>query len=142
MTMPTDTLMAPTPVIVETPYAGAVSTHLRYLRACMRDCLMRGEAPFASHHLYTAPGVLRDEIPDERAHGIRAGFAWRALAHRTVFYLDYGWTAGMHLGREAAVSLAQPWEVRRLGEGWLESQLEREARGDALMHWFRSVAAP
>jgi len=130
------------PVVLETPYSGAVPLHLRYLRACMRDCLMRGEAPFASHHQYTAPGVLRDEIPSEREHGIRAGFAWRALAHKTVFYIDYGWSSGMLDGRESAAQLVQPFEVRLLGPHWLEDQLARESRGDALMHWFRSVAAP
>lgn len=130
------------PIVIESPYAGRVSLHLRYLRACMRDSLLRGEAPFASHHLYTAPGVLRDELPEEREHGIRAGFAWRALAHRSAFYIDCGWTQGMLLARDDCARLEQPWEVRQLGSHWLELQLEREARGDALMHWFRSVCAP
>ena len=33
-------------VIIESPYAGDVEKNLRYLRAAMHDCLMRGEAPF------------------------------------------------------------------------------------------------
>lgn len=131
-----------TPVIVETPYAGNVPLHLRYVRACMHDCLMRGEAPYASHHLYTAPGVLRDEVAHERSLGIAAGFAWRVVAHRTVFYANYGWSSGMQLGRDATTSLTQPFEVRVLGPKWLEHQLERERQGLALVHWFRSVAAP
>lgn len=44
-------------VIIESPFAGDVVRNLRYLRACMRDCLRRGEAPYASHALYTQPGV-------------------------------------------------------------------------------------
>ena len=36
-------------VVVESPYAGDVETNVRYARAAIRDCLMRGEAPFASH---------------------------------------------------------------------------------------------
>lgn len=134
--------MSAIPVIVETPYAGAVPLHLRYLRACMRDCLLRGEAPFASHHQYTAPGVLRDEIPAERAIGISAGFAWRALAHASVFYVDLGWSSGMHQGLESTQALGQPWEQRRLGPDWLEGQLARELLGQSLMHWFRSVCTP
>lgn len=130
-----------TPVILETPYAGDVPLHLRYLRACMRDCLLRGEAPFASHHLYTAPGVLRDEIPDERIHGISAGFAWRTLAHKTVFYVDLGWSTGMHMGRDACGRIAQPYQERTLGSGWLEEQLNREQGGQSLVHWFRSLCA-
>jgi hypothetical protein len=131
----------PTPVICETPYAGDVPLHLRYLRACMRDCLMRGEAPFASHHQYTAPGVLRDEVATEREQGIRAGFAWRTVAHRTVFYVDFGWSSGMRFGLDDTLRLAQPWEERTLGPDWLDEQLVREARGQSLMHWFRSVCA-
>ena len=39
-------------VIVESPYAGDVERNIAYVRAAMRDCLMRGEAPLASHLLY------------------------------------------------------------------------------------------
>jgi len=67
-------------VILETPYAGDVAGNLAYLRACMRDCLQRGEAPFASHALYTQAGVLRDDVAAEREQGIHAGFAWRRVA--------------------------------------------------------------
>ena len=62
-------------VIVESPYAGDVEENVRYARACLADCLARGEAPFASHLLYTQPGVLDDDVPGERALGIAAGFA-------------------------------------------------------------------
>jgi len=130
------------PVVVETPYAGATALNLRYLRACMRDCLQRGEAPFASHHLYTAPGVLRDEIKEERALGIEAGFAWRALAYKSVLYVDLGWTDGMRQGFEAAARISHLYEERRLGDGWFNGQLAREAAGRSLEHWLRSMGAP
>lgn len=63
-------------VVVESPYAGDVERNLRYLRAALRDCLLRGEAPYASHAIYTQPGVLDDDIPSERTRGIHAGLAW------------------------------------------------------------------
>lgn len=44
-------------VIVESPYAGDVERNTAYARAAVRDCLMRGEAPFASHLLYMAYGI-------------------------------------------------------------------------------------
>jgi hypothetical protein len=66
---------AATPVILESPYAGDVEANMRYARAAMRDSLMRGEAPFASHLLYTQEGVLLDSVPEERTLGIEAGFA-------------------------------------------------------------------
>jgi len=63
-------------VIVESPFAGNVERNVAFARACLRDCLMRGEAPFASHLLYTQPGVLNDNIPEERALGINAVLVW------------------------------------------------------------------
>lgn len=93
-------------VIVESPYAGDVERNTRYLRACLADCLQRGEAPFASHAIYTQPGVLRDEVKGEREHGILAGFAWREVAHATVVYTDLGTSGGMRSGIEDAQAVA------------------------------------
>lgn len=53
-------------VIVESPFAGDVEENIKYARAAVRDCLMRGEAPIASHLLYTQEGILNDDIPEER----------------------------------------------------------------------------
>jgi hypothetical protein len=101
-------------VIVESPYAGDVESNLEYLRACLRDCLTRGEAPFASHGLYTQPGVLRDEVPDERLLGMRAGFAWRPAANKTAVYTDRGMSGGMVAGIAHAEAIGQPVEYRTL----------------------------
>lgn len=103
-------------VIVESPFAGDVETNLKYLRAAMRDCLLRGEAPFASHGLYTQPGVLDDDVPAERTHGIEAGFAWRHVADATVVYTDRGYSKGMQYGIEDALKRGVPVEYRTLPE--------------------------
>lgn len=66
-------------VIIESPYAGTrddIESNVEYARAAMHDCLTRGEAPYASHLLYTQPGVLRDEVPEERRLGIEAGIPY------------------------------------------------------------------
>lgn len=105
-------------VIVETPYAGDIEKNLRYVRACMRDCLLRGEAPFASHALYTQDGVLKDEIEEERMHGIHAGFAWRQAAKKTIVYTDLGTSRGMQYGIDHANTLGHPIEYRSLGVDW------------------------
>lgn len=108
-------------VYLESPYGAAdddtIRRNIRYLRACMRDSLLRGEAPFASHAMYTQPGVLRDEIPAERDHGIFAGFAFRPMCAYTVVYTDLGISRGMELGIKAANALHLV-EYRKLGEGW------------------------
>lgn len=87
-------------VIIESPYAGEIEANVEYARAAMRDSLNRGEAPIASHLLYTQPGILRDEHPEERQWGIDAGLAWRGVAELAAFYVDRGWSDGMRAARE------------------------------------------
>jgi hypothetical protein len=84
----------------------------------MHDCLKRHEAPFASHLLYTQPGVLRDEVPQERTRGIEAGLAWGLKAEATVVYTDLGISPGMKLGIERAKAAGRPVEERSLGPLW------------------------
>lgn len=104
-------------VLVESPYAGDVERNLRYLRAAMHDCLLRGEAPYASHALYTQPGVLDDDVPAERELGIEAGLLWGACAEKTVVYTDCGMSRGMRYGIERAEKEGRPIEYRSL-PGW------------------------
>ena len=61
----------------------------------MADCLRRGEAPLASHLLYTQQDVLRDEVEEERAMGIAAGLQWGAICDYVVVYTDLGVSKGM-----------------------------------------------
>lgn len=107
-----------TMVIIESPYAGDVDRHVRYARACMADCLRREEAPFASHLLYTQPGVLDDSKPKERALGIRAGLEIGMRADRTVVYVDLGISEGMRQGIRAAEEAGRPIEYRRMCGEW------------------------
>ena len=60
-------------VILESPYAGDIERNVAYARECIRDCLLRGESPIASHLLFTQPGILRDDVPAERELSIAAG---------------------------------------------------------------------
>src|SRR5919201_1212221 len=90
-------------VIVESPYQGDTERNFRYARAALRDCFERGEAGFASHLLYTQPGVLRDDLPEERERGIRAGLEIAQRADASVVYADLGITDGMRHGIEAAI---------------------------------------
>lgn len=75
------------------------------------------EAPYASHGLYTQPGVLDDNDPAERRHGIAAGFLWRDVAEATVVYTDLGITSGMQHGIEDARAKGRPIEFRTC-PGW------------------------
>jgi len=106
-------------VILESPYAGDVERNVAYARACMADCLRRGEAPIASHLLYTQPGVLDDNAPDERRLGIDAGLAWAVWADAAVFYVDLGASPGMLDAVERHKANGVPIEVRELGGEWV-----------------------
>jgi hypothetical protein len=101
-------------VILESPYAGDIEANVEYARACVRDSLSRGEAPIASHLLYTQPGILRDEVPEERQWGIDAGLAWSGKAEATVVYTDRGISRGMEYGIANAERAGRPIEYRGL----------------------------
>ena len=101
-------------VVVESPYAGNIPENVAYARAAMHDCFKHSEAPFASHLLYTQPGVLIDEIPEERKLGIDAGLLWGELAQKTVVYVDRGFSSGMRYGIQRALKAGRPIEFRSL----------------------------
>jgi hypothetical protein len=101
-------------VILESPYAGDIEANVDYARACVRDSLSRGEAPIASHLLYTQPGILRDEIDEERQWGIDAGLAWSKVAEATVVYTDLGISRGMEYGIANAEAAGRPIERRAI----------------------------
>ena len=114
-------------VIIESPYAGRGDTkgkrftdlieNEQYARRCMADALSRGEAPFASHLLYTQEGILDDEIPEERALGIEAGLIWGECADQVCVYVDRGITKGMIKGIERAVDEGREIVFRSLISG-------------------------
>lgn len=118
-------------VIIESPYgrnpdgsiasARTIERNVTYLRACMADCLRRGEAPIASHALYTQPGVLDDGKVEERRKGMMAGWAWHAKADAVVRYIDLGVTSGMLDGIAHAHSVGTLIETRELGGRWSAS---------------------
>lgn len=100
-------------VIVESPFAAeseaGIAENIDYARTCLRDALQRGEAPYASHLLYTQPGVLNDRDPEERRVGMRAGF-----------FVDRG------LGRDRR--LHRPWHLARDAGGDRAGSEGRQAR--------------
>lgn len=102
-------------VILESPFAGDVERNIEYARKCLKDCLTRNEAPIASHLLFTQPGVLDDNIPEERMLGINAGLAWRRVADASVVYCDHGMSKGMEYGIKAAQESGITVEYRLLG---------------------------
>lgn len=101
-------------VLLESPLAGDMEANKRYAREAMRDSLMRGEAPFASHLLYTQ--CLDDTIPEERIIGIEAGLYLGRCADITAVYIDLGISDGMKLGIDRAVREGRPIIYRSIKE--------------------------
>jgi hypothetical protein len=103
-------------VVLESPYAGDIERNVKYARRAVRDSLSRGEAPIASHLLYTQPEILKDHISEERQWGIDAGLVWKDAAEATVMYIDYGMSEGMKLGLKHAKSKSHRVEFRKIGK--------------------------
>jgi hypothetical protein len=112
-------------VVIESPYAGDVEENTTYARKAMRDSLLKGELPIASHLLYTQPGILDDKDPNERQLGIYAGLCWGEAADATVVYIDRGISPGMLHGIETAQKAKRPIEYRRIA-GYVHPQ-EKES---------------
>lgn len=110
-------------VIVESPFAGGFA-NVKYSRECIRDCLDRGESPFASHLLYTQKGVLNDTVIEERRRGIAAANGWLEVADFVAVYMDLGVTRGMLIGVAKAAKLNKPIRLRWLREVRDEEILE------------------
>jgi hypothetical protein len=127
-------------VDIKTPYSAptlkGVLRNIRYTRACVRDSLLRGEVPFASHLFYTQTGILDDNLPDERQRGIMAGKAIiERLGAITAVYTDLGTSKGMEIGIELAKKSGRTIEYRRLGKEWARKFLRQEEKHSQHRIW-------
>lgn len=90
-------------VVIESPFRGRhkaeEARNVAYLHRAMRHSIGLGEAPYASHELYTR--ALADSDPTEREAGIDAGLSWGRAAELVAVYLDLGCSPGMLLGVRA-----------------------------------------
>jgi hypothetical protein len=106
-------------VLIESPFKGKdwseTRRNLFYARLCVRDSVLRGEAPFASHLFYTQTGILDDKIEEERMRSINAGLSWGEIAELSAFYTDFGFSNGMEYGMEHAKEIGRSTEIRSLG---------------------------
>jgi len=121
-------------VAVLSPFSGDVEANLDYARAALRDCLFRGEAPFASHLLY--PQVLDDSIETQRRWGMEAGWAWIDRSDLVAVYVDNGLSQGVCEDIQHARESQRPIVFRRLKGGD-----PSESEADHLMSWARDMAA-
>ena len=118
-------------VVIESPYGAAsqeqINFNVEYARKCVSDALKRGEAPFASHLIYTQAGILDDNNPYERELGISAGLAWGRKADLVAVYVDLGISSGMKQGIEAHENAGIPIEFRSVFDGKTEKSVSKSA---------------
>lgn len=127
----------------ESPFGAStgdeVLRNVAYAYIGMRDSLLRGEAPLASHLLYTQ--MLDDRDAAEREIGIEAGLEIGRWAVRTVVYQDLGISRGMDYGIKNAESVNRPVEYRRLYDEALDAEeISRLVMADYAKK-FKSAAA-
>ena len=102
-------------VILESPYAGDIERNVEYVKRALLDSLIHyGEAPFASHLLYTQ--VLEDLGYEQRALGFKCNYSWYEVAEACIIYTDYGISSGMRSGMRFASSRGLPLEERTIGK--------------------------
>ena len=99
-------------VMIESPLRGDYARNRSYARACLRDSLLRGEAPFAMHLLYAQDGILDVSLLTERDLGIKAGLAWAHKADLVAVYTDLGITEEMGIAIAKADERRIPVEYR------------------------------
>jgi len=92
-------------VVMESPYAGDIERNVAYARKAMKDCITRGELPFASHLLYTQ--VLDDKVNDQRNLGLYLNMSMISRATFVAVYTDLGISPGM----EKAIAYARRWRI-------------------------------
>lgn len=128
-------------VDIESPYSGKNEKEIRrnilYARACVRDSLIHGEIPFASHLLYTQPGILDDNISKERKIGIEAGKKLiEALPDiTTIVYQDLGISPGMQYGINRAKKNGRNIEYRLLGNDWKTKEIKIARKHSHALLW-------
>lgn len=101
------------PVVLESPWQNGLERNKVYLQRCIADSLSRGEAPVASHRMYTE--VWDDANPEQREQGMAAGWRFLLTVNKQVVYTDYGITPGMERGMNIATALHMFVEYRQIG---------------------------
>jgi len=122
-------------VVIESPFMGIsedpikkleeTRRNIKYARACITDSLRKEEAPYASHLFFPQPGILDDNVPEDRMRGINAGLEITKDFDLTAVYSDLGVSKGMTYGIERAKTLGRTIEERFLGENWEKEYEER-----------------
>jgi hypothetical protein len=110
-------------VILESPLAAPTRAEIDankcYARACLKDCLIKGDAAICFHLLYDSPPeILDDLIPIHRSFCLEASSIWYgSFIEAVVVYVNLGCSPGMQAGINLALDAGIPVEYRRIPWG-------------------------
>jgi len=92
-------------VLLETPSSGNENSTIyeKYAKACLRDSLLRNEAPFSAYLLYKQPGIISEDSSIEKTRSIEAELSWSKVCSKVVVYNDYGISYDMKKNIENAL---------------------------------------
>ena len=110
-------------VFLETPTSGNRDPEIyeRFAKACIRDSILRKEAPLSVFLLYKQPGILFDENPDEKTLGRLAASEWNKICTRIIVYKDLGVTKEMQRTIDDAIKEDCIVEYRTLNDPELKN---------------------
>jgi hypothetical protein len=98
--------------------------NLIYARLALLNSLLRGEAPLASHLLYTQ---VWSEKPELRENGIRAGVEVHHVCGLVALYTDLGVSAGMKAAEDHAALIYAERGRRTILDSFANGKDPREA---------------
>lgn len=98
--------------LLDKPFYQRRKVLISYARACLLDCIERGETPIATHLLYTQ--VLNDDNNELRASGLTLHSNLMSVIDKVVIYEDFGISSGMQKAVDEADELGKEIEYRKL----------------------------
>jgi hypothetical protein len=110
-------------VLLETPTSGNRDPEIyeRFAKACIRDSVLRKEAPLSVFLLYKQSGILYEENPGEKALGKLAASEWNKLCTKIIVYKDLGVTKEMQRTIDDAIKEDYIVEYRILNDPELKN---------------------
>jgi hypothetical protein len=111
-------------VLLETPCSGNEHPIIyeKYAKACIRDSLLRNEAPLSGFLLYKQPDILNHLVYNEKILGRLAELEWSKSCKRMLVYKDLGITKEMQRNIDNAIAIDQIVEYRILNDAQFKKE--------------------
>ncbi len=142
---------SPPVVLLESPFSGDIQANEEYAWKALRDCYLRGEAPIATHLMWTklsdkdefnGKTIISDSVNmvgfPGRVFALEAGDAIRNRVDYVVFYVDRGWSNGMTRARDHCMDMCIRAEIRNI-EPPKQNLTDAQSRSLHYCGWYSSL---